>query len=137
MQLSTDEFFNIQSQLSAKDIQIAGLQREVDRLTKENERLRQHACTPSAGMQTGSQFIILSLDKVCRVLRNLSDVRLISFLFTALRKMMPADASPEAIRQITDSISLDTAPAINISAEGDVNVAGNLNHVHDNEQVNF
>ena len=137
MQLSTDEFFNIQSQLSAKDIQIAGLQREVDRLTKENERLRQNTLSPSAGMQAGSQFIILSLDKVCRVLRNLSDVRLISFLFTALRKMMPADASPEAIRQITDSISLDTAPAINISAEGDVNVAGNLNHVHDNEQVNF
>ena len=137
MQLSTDEFFNIQSQLSDKDIQIAELRREVDRLTKENERLHQNALSPSAGMETDSQFITLKLDTVCKFLRNLHDNYQISLLFTALQKMMPADTSPEAIRQITDSVSLDINPSVNISAEGDVNVAGDFNHVHHNEQVNY
>lgn len=137
MQLSTDEFFNIQSQLSNKDIQIAELRREVDRLTKENERLHQNALSPSAGMETDSQFITLKLDTVCKFLRNLRDGYQISILFTALQKMMPADTSPEAIRQITDSVSLDKDPSVNISAAGDVNVAGDFNHVHHNKQVKF
>ena len=137
MQLTTDELLNIHTQLIDREMQIARLQNEVKRLTEENERLRQNALQQQVALQGGTQFIILKLDKVCRVLRNLKDTRMVSFIYTALQKMLPADTTPEAMRQITDSISLEVTPLINLNTDGDINVAGNLNHVHDNKQVNL
>ena len=137
MQLTTDELLTIHTQLSDKEMQIARLQNEVKRLTEENERLRQNALQQQVTMQGGPQFIILKLDKVCRVLRNLKDTRMVSFIYTALQKMLPSDTTPEAIRQITDSVSLEVLPLVNLTSDGDINVAGNLNNIHDNEQVNF
>ena len=137
MQLTTDELLTIHTQLSDKEMQIAKLQNEVKRLTEENERLRQNALQQQVTMQGGPQFIILKLDKVCRVLRNLKDTRMVSFIYTALQKMLPSDTTPEAIRQITDSVSLEVLPLVNLTTDGDINVAGNLNNIHDNEQVNF
>lgn len=137
MQLTTDELLTIHTQLSDKEMQIARLQNEVKRLTEENERLRQNALQQQVTMQGGPQFIILKLDKVCRVLRNLKDTRMVSFIYTALQKMLPSDTTPEAIRQITDSVSLEVLPLVNLTTDGDINVAGNLNNIHDNEQVNF
>lgn len=137
MQLTTDELLTIHTKLSDKEMQIVRLQNEVKRLTEENERLRQNALQQQVTMQGGTQFIILKLDKVCRVLRNLKDTRMVSFIYTALQKMLPSDTTPEAIRQITDSVSLEVLPLVNLTADGDINVAGNLNNIHDNEQVNF
>lgn len=137
MTLTTDDFFKIQAELSAKDVQIAMLQREVDRLTEENQRLARNAAAQQPAERPDGQYITLDIEAVCRVLRGLPNVQLITFLYAALRKMLPADAPPEVIRQITDSVSLTVSPGVNITAEGDVNVAGNLNHVHDNEQVNL
>ena len=137
MQLTTDELLTIHTQLSDKEMQIARLQNEVKRLTEENERLRQNALQQQVTMQGGPQFIILKLDKVCRVLRNLKDTRMVSFIYTALQTMLPSDTTPEAIRQITDSVSLEVLPLVNLTTDGDINVAGNLNHIPDNEQVNF
>jgi len=130
MQLSPDEFMKLQGSISDKDIELAMLRKEV-------EHLRCQAIA-EGNAQTDSKFITLPMENVCRVLRDLKgSPNLVSFLFLALQKMMPADGvSAGAVQRMLAAASLESTP-LGISAQGDIRVEGNYNHLHDNDNVNL
>ena len=88
MQLSTEEFLTLQGSMSRKDADNALLQREIERLTgevkrlsDENERLRacQAGASPAGAGKPG--YVLLSIDAVCNLFRNIRNVKFVSFLY--------------------------------------------------------
>ena len=124
--------------MSRKDADNALLQKEIERLSgevrrlsEENERLRAAGAAVPSAMSEKPGYVLLSIDTVCNLFRSLRNVKFVSFLYFIFGKLMP----PDVMQRISDAASLETAPALSITAEGDVNVAGNLNNIHDNNHV--
>ena len=101
MQLSTEEFLTLQGSMSRKDADNALLQREIERLTgevkrlsDENERLRacQAGASPAVAGKPG--YVLLSIDAVCNLFRNIRNVKFVSFLYLVFSKIMPPDSTP-------------------------------------------
>ena len=68
--------------------------------------------------------MLLSIDAVCNLFRNIRNVKFVSFLYLVFSKIMP----PDAMQRISDVASLDAGPTLSITAEGDVNVDKLVNH---------
>lgn len=131
MQLSTEEFLTLQGSMSRKDADNALLQREIERLTgevkrlsDENERLRACQAGASSAVAGKPGYVLLSIDAVCNLFRNIRNVKFVSFLYLVFSKIMP----PDAMQRISDVASLDAGPTLSITAEGDVNVDKLVNH---------
>ncbi len=141
MNISPDEFMSLQDGMSAKDVRIAQLEKQVEQLTEERDLWQARALKSGKPMVDGvpvrSRFIIISRQKLKALVDRIQDVELLAFVAFLLQKVLPNDASAEDCKAIADIIPLPHLPRLTLNADGDINVGGNWNDIHDNEKVNI
>ncbi|MBR6589586.1 MAG: hypothetical protein IKK67_03880, partial [Bacteroidaceae bacterium] len=82
-------------------------------------------------------YIVISLKKLKKFLSGLKDTQLMGFIIYLVQKVLPKEADASTLKLIADTAPEEIRPDISISAEGDVNVAGNYNHFQNNNNVNL
>lgn len=131
MQLSItiEELMKLQESLSQKDIEIALLRKELEELRNK---------VGAAGEVTDdSNFLTFKLDNICKVFEELKgNANHVAFLFFVLLRMMPEGMSPAVVQRLMAAASLGSLP-INLMAKGDINIDGNYNNIHGNDNVNL
>ncbi len=131
MQIATsiEELMKLQQSVSAKDIEIALLRKELEQLRIQ--------IGDGGNAQTEPDFITLKLENVCKMFNELKgSPNLVSFLFLCLLKMLPKDTSMGTLQRLLSVASLENIP-LNLTAAGDMNVQGTLNIIKENNNVNF
>lgn len=150
MDISTEELFQIHDgisqQLSQKDAEIARLKAQVAQLTDKVGRAEQERdfWRAKAERKQGERlspeqhrFIIISIERLKALLVKIRNVELLSFLLMILQKALPKDAPAEDHKEIAELVPVPELPSISLTAEGDIEVGGDWNDVHDNGVVNF
>ena len=141
MNISTDEFLALQGGMSAKDVRIAQLEKQVEQLTKERDlwqaRALQSDKSTMDGVTVHSRFIVISRQKLKALVDKIHDVKLLAFVAFLLQKVLPNEASADDCKVIADIIPLPHLPRLTLNADGDINVGGNWNDIHDNGDVNI
>ena len=141
MNISPNEFMTLQGGMSAKDVRIAQLEKQVEQLTEERDLWQARALKSGKPMVDGvpvrSRFIIISRQKLKTLVDRIQDVNLLAFVAFLLQKVLPNDASAEDCKAIADIIPLPHLPRLTLNADGDINVGGNWNDIHDNNKVNI
>lgn len=141
MNISPDEFMALQGGMSAKDVRIAQLEEQVAQLIKERDLWQSRALQSGKSMVDGvsvrSRFIVISRQKLKALVDKIQDVKLLAFVAFFLQKVLPNEASADDCKAISDIIPLPHLPQLTLNADGDINVEGNWNDVHDNKDVNF
>ena len=105
MQISTsiEELMKLQQSVSAKDIEIALLRKELEQLRMQ--------VGDGGNAQTDANFLCLKLENVCKVFDGLKgSPNLTSFLFLILHKMMPEGMPACAVQRMLAAASLETFP---------------------------
>ena len=82
-------------------------------------------------------YIVISLNKLKKFLSGLKDTQLMGFIIYLVQKVLPKEADASTLKLIADTAPEEIRSDISISAEGDVNVAGNYNHFQNNNNVNL
>lgn len=141
MQFSTEEFMTLHDKLTAEELEIARLKEQVAQLTKERDYWQSHALKSGMskvdGVSVRSRFIVISRQKLKALVDKIQDVKLLAFVSFFLQKVLPNEASADDCKAIADIIPLPHLPQLTLNAEGDINVEGDWNDVHDNKDVNF
>lgn len=141
MNISPDEFMVLQDGMSAKDVRIAQLEEQVAQLTKERDlwqsRTLQSGKPMVDGVSAHSRFIVISRQKLKSLLSRIHDTKLLAFIAFILQKVLPDEASADDCKAIADMIPLPHLPHLTLTAEGDINVDGNWNDIHNNNKVNI
>ena len=141
MQFSTEEFMTLHDKLTAKELEIARLKEQVAQLTKERDYWQSRALKSGMskvdGVSVRSRFIVISRQKLKALVDKIQDVKLLAFVSFFLQKVLPNEASADDCKAIADIIPLPHLPQLTLNAEGDINVEGDWNDVHDNKDVNF
>ena len=141
MQFSIDEFMSLHDKLAAKELEIARLTEKVAQLTEERDywQARAFASDDKKGKhrKSAGQVIVFSVKKLKGVLSKIHDVRILSVVAFVLQKALPKESAAEGCKQLTDIVPLPQLPSLTMRADGDLNVEGDWNDVHDNKEVNF
>lgn len=141
MNISPDEFMSLQDGMSAKDVRIAQLERQVEQLTEERDLWQARALKSGKPMVDGvpvrSRFIIISRQKLKTLVDRIQDVKLLAFVAFLLQKVLPNEASADDCKAIADIIPMPHLPQLTLNAEGDIHVDGDWNDIHDNNKVNI
>lgn len=141
MNISPDEFIALQGGMSAKDVRIAQLEEQVAQLTKERDLWQSRALKSGKPMVDGvsvrNRFIVISRQKLKAFVDRFNDVKMLGFISFLLQKVLPNDASADDCKAIADIIPLPHLPQLTLNADGDINVDGNWNDIHDNKEVNI
>ena len=141
MQFSTEEFMTLHDKLTAEELEIARLKEQVAQLTKERDYWQSRALKSGMskvdGVSVRSRFIVISRQKLKALVDKIQDVKLLAFVSFFLQKVLPNEASADDCKAIADIIPLPHLPQLTLNADGDINVEGNWNDVHDNKDVNF
>ena len=141
MNISPDEFMSLQGGMSAKDVEIARLKDQVVQLTKERDQWQMRAMetgTKVPSRSTGRcRFIVIPVQKLKAVLSKIHDFKLLGAIGLILQKSLPDNATAEECQAIAEIVPIPQLPNLTLTPEGDVNIEGDWNDVHDNETVNF
>ena len=141
MNISPDEFMSLQDGMSAKDVRIAQLEKQVEQLTEERDLWQARALKSGKPMVDGvpvrSRFIIISRQKLKTLVDRIQDVKLLAFVTFLLQKVLPNEASADDCKAIADIIPMPHLPQLTLNAEGDIHVDGDWNDIHDNNKVNI
>ena len=117
------------------------LKEQVAQLTKERDYWQSRALKSGMskvdGVSVRSRFIVISRQKLKALVDKIQDVKLLAFVSFFLQKVLPNEASADDCKAIADIIPLPHLPQLTLNAEGDINVEGDWNDVHDNKDVNF
>ena len=136
-----EEYRGLQSDNRNRDAELEGIRRERDywkkRAMEAEQQLELFEQTPlDDTRKERSRFLLLSIEKLKTLASKITDVRLLSCLGWLLPKCLADKSSEGADSLISEAIPLPS-PALSLTAQGDVHVAGDLNDVHDNTAVNF
>ena len=132
---------DLQMDMSTKDVENARLRDELERMRKERDDWR--ALALGAGVKdkettTGyGRFIVIPVQKLKTVLKTIHDVKLLGFLALLMQKCLRDNATAEECQAIAEVVPLPQPQPLKLTAEGDINVEGNWNDIHDNEKVHF
>lgn len=141
MNISPDEFMTLQGGMSAKDVRIAQLEEQVAQLTKERDLWQARAMKSGKPLVDGgpacSRFIVISRQKLKALVDKIQDVKLLAFVGFFLQKVLSNEASADDCKAIADIIPLPHLPHLTLNADGDINVDGNWNDIHNNNEVNL
>jgi len=144
MEITTDEFFKLQQVMSAKDIEIARLKEQVAQLTDERDQWMARALDRDAEQadavvdkQHSGKFIVLSVELLKTVLSKIHNLNILSVVALVLQKALHRDDNGKASSTIAELVPLPPLPTISLTANGDIDVEGNWNDIHNNDNVNL
>jgi hypothetical protein len=143
MNMTPGEFMELQNGLNAKDIRIAQLETEVAQLEAERDLWKERALAycgnASAAERTpgGNRFIVISQHKLRSLLEKIRNVKVLSLVAFVLQKALPNEADAEEYKALSEVMPVPELPNLSLTADGDIEVNGDWNDVHDNEAVNF
>ena len=143
MNLTPDEFLNLQSGMSAKDVRIAQLEAEVAQLKTERDLWKERVLAyegkefSSEKVPEKNKFIVISQQKLRTVLEKIRNVKILSQVAFVLQKALPNEADAEEYKALSEVMPVPELPNLSLTADGDIRVSGDWNDVHDNEAVNF
>ena len=142
MNISTDEFMSLQQGMSSKDVEIERLKAKVASLEDERDLWKMRAlqqAPPEAAQEVcaccGGNLIVISTQKLRALFQKLRDAKLLSVLAFVLQKVLPSWASANDYMAIAELVPVPSPPGLTVTAEGDINVEGDWNDVHDNGKV--
>ena len=136
----TEEFMELQQNISAKDVEIAKLKEQVAQREEERdhwktralkaeeilnteEALKVNMVIDSASDKEKSEstgVIILSVELLKAVLSKIHSLHIVSIVALILQKALHRKATAEESRQITDLVLLPELPSLRLTAEGDI-----------------
>lgn len=157
VKITIDELIRLQQSTSDKDIEIAKLkeqvaQREAERdqwmsralkaeeILKTEETLNEKMVMDSAEVKDNTSsggVIVLSVGLLKAILAKIHNLQILSIIALVLQKALHRKSSAEDSRQIAELVPLPELPSIKLTANGDIDVEGNWNDIHDNTNVNI
>jgi hypothetical protein len=146
--ISTDEYMKIQQSQSAKDVRIAQLEVQVtdmkndcdywkDRALKAEEILKAENMGEKEERKDPRKFIVLSVERLKAVFSKIHNLSILAVAAFVIQKALHRDASSTDNGSIADIVSMPQIPTISLTAEGDIEVEGNWNDIHHNNNVNL
>lgn len=155
--ISTEEFMKLQQAASAKEIEIAKLREQVAQREEERDQWMARALKAEDVLKTEEALnvemvmdsatekeqsnsggvIVLSVELLKALLAKIHNLHILAIIALVLQKALHRKASAEESRQIAEMVPLPNLPSINLTANGDIDVEGNWNDVHDNANVNL
>ena len=145
--ISTEELMQIQQSQNAKAIRIDKLEAQVadmkndcdywkSRALKAEAMLKlEHQGEENAGKESG-KFIVLSVELLKSVLSKIHNLNILAVISLVIQKTLHHDATAEDKCVISDLVPLPHLPTISLTADGDIQVDGDWNDIHDNNNVN-
>lgn len=152
--LSTQEFMELQQRMTDKDIEIVRLKEQIaqsksecdlwktraqnaeSRLQADRNGLEEKVNAVQDGKKMGAGgVIVLSIERLKSIVVRIHNLKILAVLALVLQKALHRGASAEESRQIAEMIPLPELPSIKLTAEGDIEVEGDWNDVHDNSHV--
>ncbi len=143
MNLTPEEFLNLQSGMSAKDVRIAQLEAEVAQLKSERDLWKERTLAyegaefSSEKVPGKKKFIVISQQKLRALLQKIHNVKILSLVAFVLQKALPNEADADEYKAVSEVMPVPELPNLSLTADGDIKVSGDWNDVHDNEAVNF
>ena len=132
---------DLHERITPKDVEIAQLREQVARLTEERDLWQARAMQAGKPMAEGAsargRFIVISRQKLKALVDKIQDMKLLAFVAFVLQKVLPNEASADDCKVIADIMPLPHLPRLTLNADGDINVDGNWNDIHDNNEVNI
>jgi uncharacterized coiled-coil protein SlyX len=132
--------------IAAQDERIATLEGELDSSKKDAEYWRQ-SCERAETMKAASEmenlylknYFMLSLERIRAFVERLKSIDHWAFLRTFMQWALPEELQAKELPLIDKVMPMPQPqkPSVTVTAEGDVNVEGNYNDVHDNDKVTF
>lgn len=155
--ISTEEFLKLQQATSAKDIETSKLKEQVALLKEERDQWMARALKAEDILKTEEALnvemvmdsatekeqsssggvIVLSVELLKAILSKIHNLHILAVIALVLQKALHRKASAEESRQIAEMVPLPNLPSINLTANGDIDVEGDWNDVHDNTNVNL
>ena len=155
--ISTEEFIKLQQATSAKEVETAKLKEQVALLEEERDQWMKRALKAEDVLKTEEALnvkmvmdsatereqsssggvIVLSVELLKAILAKIHNLHILAVIALVLQKALHRKASAEESRQIAEMVPLPNLPSINLTANGDIDVEGNWNDVHDNTNVNL
>lgn len=155
--ISTEEFMELQQNISSKDVEIAKLKEQVaqrederdlwkaralkaEEILKTEEVLNVDMVMDSATENEKSEsggVIVLSVGLLKAILAKIHNLHILAIIALILQKALHRKATAEESRQIAELVPLPELPSLHLTAEGDIDVGGNWNDIHDNSNVNL
>lgn len=144
--ISTDEYMKIQQSQSAKDVRIAQLESQVadmkndcdywkNRALKAEEMLKVEDMGEKEEKKGSGKFIVLSVDRLKSILSKIHNLNILAVVALVMQKALHRDANSTDGGSIADIVSMPQIPTISLTAEGDIEVEGNWNDIHHNDNV--
>lgn len=81
--------------------------------------------------------IILSVELLKTVLSKIHSLHILSIVALVLQKTLHRKATAEESRKIADLVPLPELPSLHLTADGNIDVDGDWNDIHDNAHVNL
>jgi uncharacterized coiled-coil protein SlyX len=132
--------------IAAQDERIKTLEGELDSSKKDAEYWRQ-SCERAETMKAASEmenlylknYFMLSLERIRAFVERLKSIDHWAFLRTFMQWALPEELQAKELPLIDKVMPMPQPqkPSVTVTAEGDVNVEGNYNDVHDNDKVTF
>lgn len=141
MIITPEELLAVHECITPKNLEIEKLKQEVVRLTGERDAWKARALAAEA--PSGSEgklpknIIVISVKKLKTVLAKIHDVKMLSVFALILQKALSREDSADDCQVVADIVPLPQPPSLTLKTDGDINVEGDWNDVHDNAKVNF
>ena len=144
IKISSDEYFDFQDHHAEQAVRIAALESEVATLKEDCDYWKRRAlkaegekaAKEAANTTARERYIVIPVRTMTNILEKIHNVKISAIFAFLLQKMLPSDAVEDS-KAIADAVPIAGLPTITFTADGDINVEGNLNDIHDNDKVNI
>ena len=144
MEITPQEFMHLQSGISAKDVLIAKLQEELEQAKADRDMWKeraQAACADEGAVcvdhHRSEGVVVLSVELLKAILAKIHNLHILAVIALVLQRALHRGASAEERCSIAELVPLPKLPSISLTANGDIDVEGDWNDIHDNGNVKF
>ena len=151
MDISGGEFLTLSREISDREVKIANLETEVDKVKADNAALaaerdmwrEKYEATLTAASQVELENIMLknylwlSWSKIRNFVAHVSDIRLVAFLQTFMQKTVSDSMGGRALESINDVVELPDENRVNNITLNDATFQGPMYDVRGNDNVNL
>ena len=151
MDISGGEFLTLSREISDREVKIANLETEVDKVKADNAALaaerdmwrEKYEATLTAASQVELENIMLknylwlSWSKIRNFVAHVSDIRLVAFLQTFMQKTVSDSMGGRALESINDVVELPDEKRVNNITLNDATFQGPMYDVRGNDNVNL